>query len=544
MAQLNPTIGDFEGNLAKMEHTLATTAGEAPDLVVFPELFLTGYPPRDLLERAWFIEQAQNAVGRVCDLSQRYPGTGILVGTPMPTGRAVGKGLYNSALLICEGEVLFQQNKSLLPTYDVFDELRYFDPAPEIGNVRFRGEVLGISICEDAWTDPALWLRLPYRLDPMAELAQAGATVLVNISASPFGAGKEAIRYRLLSGHARRHGLPVVFVNQVGADDELIFDGCSLFLDREGRAVNAFRPFAEEVCSIETAEAAADGRFVPQPRSESIYEALLLGIRDYLRKTGFRQVVVGLSGGIDSALTCALAVAALGPHNVLGIAMPGPYSSEGSVTDARKLAANLGIRLEIVPITAVYEGYLETLEPHFEDRARDITEENIQARIRGNTLMAYSNKFGYLVLTTGNKSELAVGYCTLYGDMSGGLAVIADLPKTLVYELARFINREQEIIPADSLSKPPSAELRQNQTDQDTLPPYEILDAILELYVDEGKSTTEIVGRGFDPQTVAWVVRTVDRSEYKRWQAAPVLKVTSKAFGTGRRIPIAAKYHA
>jgi NAD+ synthase (glutamine-hydrolysing) len=544
MAQLNPTIGGFAGNLAKIEQTLQATAGSAPDLVVFPELFLTGYPPRDLLERNWFVKQTQDAIDKVCEDSKAYPETGILIGAPLLTGLSVGKGLYNAALLIYRGEVLFQQSKSLLPTYDVFDESRYFDPASSVSIVPFRGEVLGISICEDAWTDAELWLRLPYSFDPIASLARQGATLLINISASPFWAGKEAIRYRLISGHARRHGLPFVFVNQVGANDELIFDGCSLFLDRNGNAAQVFPAFAEDVRTVDSAQPAGDPTFVPQPKIESIFEALLLGMRDYLRKTGFRQVVIGLSGGIDSALTCALAVAALGKDNVLGVAMPSPYSSEGSVADARQLAANLGIRFETVRIGEIFQAYLNTLEPHFEDRPPDITEENMQARIRGNTLMAFSNKFGYLVLTTGNKSELAVGYCTLYGDMSGGLAVIADVPKTMVYQLARYVNRHDEIIPEASLTKPPSAELRPNQTDQDTLPPYEVLDAILQLYVDEGQSVQEIVDRGFERQTVAWVARTVDRSEYKRWQAAPGLKVTSKAFGTGRRLPIAARYSA
>jgi NAD+ synthase (glutamine-hydrolysing) len=563
MAQLNPTIGDFAGNLDKMEQTLAACAAEgAPDLVVFPELFLCGYPPRDLLERAWFIRQAQDAVKRVLEISQRYPEAGILVGVPLPTDRLTGKGLYNSALLIEGGQVLLQQNKSLLPTYDVFDEARYFDPARAISVVPFHGERLGISICEDAWTDPELWLRPPYDSDPIAALAEAGATTLVNISASPFWAGKEEIRYRLLSNHARKHGLPLVFVNQVGANDELVFDGRSLYLDRSGNPCAVFPAFTEAVQTVDTTPPGPAEVYQAQPVIESVYQALVLGIRDYTRKTGFRQVVLGLSGGIDSALTCALAAAALGPENVVGVTMPAPYSSSGSVEDSRELARNLGIRLLEIPISEIFEAYLDTLTPFFppcgegaglrEGRAPDVTEENIQSRIRGNTLMALSNKFGYLVLTTGNKSELAVGYCTLYGDMSGGLAVIADVPKTMVYELARYVNRKRdivpqplrEIIPQASLTKPPSAELRPNQTDQDTLPPYDILDGILKLYVDEGCSLAEIVDRGYERDTVRWVLRAVDRNEYKRWQAAPGLKVTSKAFGMGRRIPVAARYSA
>ena len=544
IAQLNPTIGDYAGNVDKIEQTLAACAADAPDLVVFPELFLCGYPPQDLLERAWFIQQARDATTRVLELSQHCPNTGILVGVPLPTNRRTGKGLYNSALLIEGGQVLLQQNKSLLPTYDVFDEARYFDPAQTTSVVPFHDERLGISICEDAWTDPELWLRPPYDSDPIAALADAGATILVNISASPFWAGKEEIRYRLLSNHARRHGLPLVFVNQVGANDELVFDGRSLHLDSSGNPCTVFPSFVEHVQTVETGRTSQGRSYATQPGIESIYQALVLGIRDYTRKTGFRQVVLGLSGGIDSALTCALAAAALGSENVVGVTMPAPYSSGGSVEDSRALARNLGIRFLEIPISEVFAAYLDTLSPFFEGRAPDVTEENIQSRIRGNTLMALSNKLGYLVLTTGNKSELAVGYCTLYGDMSGGLAVIADVPKTMVYELARYVNRKTEIIPQASLIKPPSAELRPNQTDQDTLPPYDILDGILRLYVDEGCSLAEIVERGYQQETVRWVLRAVDRNEYKRWQAAPGLKVTSKAFGMGRRIPVAARYSA
>jgi len=544
LAQLNPIIGDYAGNLAKIEETLIAVAGERPDLVVFPELFLTGYPPRDLLERAWFITQAQEAVEKLLAISRRFPSIGLIVGVPLPAERTVGKGLNNTALLIENGRIVFRQNKSLLPTYDVFDEARYFDPATEIGVAPYRGEILGISICEDAWNDPELWPGRLYHGDPIATLAAAGATLMINISASPFWAGKEPIRYRLLSHHARKYAAPMVFVNQVGANDELIFDGRSLFLDRAGRPAAIFPAFAEHVQTVDVKTEATAAGYAAQPLIESVYDALLLGIRDYARKTGFRQVVLGLSGGIDSALTCCLGVAALGRENVLGVTMPGPYSSGGSVEDSRRLAENLGIRFKTIPIGEIYHAYVANLTPFFEGRAPDITEENFQARIRGNTLMALSNKFGYLVLTTGNKSELAVGYCTLYGDMSGGLAVIADVPKTMVYELARYINREREIIPEASLTKPPSAELRPNQTDQDTLPPYDVLDAILKLYVDEGRSLNEIVAAGFERATVAWVLRTVDRNEYKRWQAAPVLKVTSKAFGMGRRIPLAARYSA
>ncbi|HEX9114816.1 MAG TPA: NAD+ synthase [Anaerolineae bacterium] len=544
MAQLDPTIGDFDGNLAKMQRVLAESAAEGPDLVVFSELYLSGYPPQDLLERGWFIDRGLKALDEVLALSRHYPQTAIIVGLPLSTNQPAGKGLYNSAVMVCDGEVIFQQNKTLLPTYDVFDEARYFDPSPNVSVFPFRDERLGISICEDAWNDPALWLRVPYHEDPIALLAEAGATLMINISASPFWAGKEAVRYRLLAGHARRHHIPLIFVNQIGANDELIFDGRSLYLDAEGRPVCVLPAFAEQVTTIDTKTGCGAEIYAPQERIAAIHDALLLGIRGYLAKTGFKQAVIGLSGGIDSAVTCALAAEALGPENVHGVAMPSRYSSEGSVSDAAALARNLGIDYRVIAIAGPFEAYLRMLEPAFAGKTPDITEENIQARIRGNILMALSNKFGYLVLTTGNKSELAVGYCTLYGDMSGGLSVIADVPKTVVYQLAAYINRSREIIPAASITKPPSAELRPNQTDQDTLPPYEVLDAVLQLYVDEGKSVAEITAHGFDPEMVGWVVRTVNRSEYKRWQAAPVLKVTSKAFGLGRRMPIAARYPA
>ncbi len=542
MAQLNPTVGDFAGNLQIAEGALFRCAEASSDLVIFSELFLSAYPPRDLLEREWFIAQSEAALSDLCRLSRRYPGMGLLVGAPTPTGLSTGKGLHNSALLICDGDVIFRQHKSLLPTYDVFDEARYFDPATEVFTVPFRDETLGISICEDAWTIPELWLRRPYQSDPIAALARAGATLLLNISASPFSAGKDVVRYKLVSEHARRHGLPFILVNQVGAHDELIFDGNSLFVDAEGELVTALPEFEERIEVVDTREIASGASYRPDDRIASVYSALLLGIRDYMRRTGFTEAILGMSGGIDSAVVASLAAAALGPGKVTGVAMPSQYSSEGSLRDARVLAETLGIRFEVIPIRDTFEAYEQMLAGPFAGRAPDVAEENIQSRIRGNILMALSNKFGYLVLTTGNKSEIAVGYCTLYGDMAGGLAVLADVPKTMVYELAHYINRERQIIPAASITKPPSAELRPNQTDQDTLPPYEILDPILEMYVDDARSVEEIVASGYDEQTVRWVVRTVNRNEYKRWQAAPGLRVTSKAFGGGRRMPVAAKF--
>jgi NAD+ synthase (glutamine-hydrolysing) len=544
MAQLNPTVGDVDGNVAKAAQALRKCARDAPDLVVFPELFLVGYPPRDLLERRWFIEKTQGTVQKLQEISKKHSETGILMGMPLPTGKNMGKGLYNSALLIHRGQIIFHQHKSLLPTYDVFDETRYFDPAPEIQTVPFKGEVLGISICEDAWNDPDFWPRRSYPLNPIEVLAENKATILVNISASPFQVGKEVIRHRLLRNHARKHELPVIFVNQVGANDELIFDGRSLFVDPAGETVEAFPSFAEHLQVVNTNAAGAPHLYVPQDPVESVYQALVLGIQDYTRKCGFSKVILGLSGGIDSALTCCLARDALGGDNVLGLSMPSPYSSEGSIEDARKLVENLGIQFQVIPISEIYATYLESLKGYFNGKKFDVTEENIQARIRGNLLMALSNKFGYLVLSPGNKSEVAVGYCTLYGDMSGGLSVLSDVPKTMVYQLARYANREGEVIPKQIMEKPPSAELKPDQRDQDTLPAYEVLDPILHLYVDEGCSPKEIVLRGFDPEVVRWVTRAVDRNEYKRRQAAPGLKVTSKAFGMGRRMPIAAKYES
>jgi NAD+ synthase (glutamine-hydrolysing) len=545
IAQLNPTVGDVEGNVGKLIHALAAChSRRCADLVVFPELFLVGYPPKDLLEHDWFIAQAMDGLERVRQISREYPETGIVVGAPLPTDGPNGKGLHNAAVLMFNGEIVAKRHKALLPTYDVFDEERYFGPATAVQPVPFKGEMLGIHVCEDAWVNSALWPeRLPYAFDPVAELARRGATLLLNISASPYSVGKETTRFDLISGHARRHGVPFVYVNQIGGNDDLIFDGRSVAVNGRGEPIAVLHPFTEQIVTIDTAAAQTLGPYAPQEEIASVHDALVLGLKDYLRKVGFTRAVIGLSGGIDSAVTCALAVAALGRENVLGVSMPSQYSSQGSLDDAASLAGSLGIQYKVIPIADVYRAYLGTLEPHFEGRAPDVTEENIQARIRGNYLMALSNKFGYLVLSTGNKSELAVGYCTLYGDMSGGLAVISDVPKMMVYDLAHYINREREVIPPASITKPPSAELRPNQTDQDTLPPYPILDAILHQYIEEMRSVEEIVAQGFDPQTVHWVVRAVDRNEYKRKQAAPGLRVTSKAFGVGRRMPIAARFN-
>lgn len=538
IAQMNPTVGDIKGNMKKMEDVLSKTSS---DLIVFPELYITGYPPRDLLERREFIKKVQKANHEVTLLSEKYPERGILFGTVLPNKNEYGKGLYNSAVLVYNGKILIEEHKSLLPTYDVFDEARYFDPSSEISTVSFKNEILGISICEDAWNDPDLWLKRNYRIDPIEILVKKGATLLINISASPFSMGKDEIRYRIIRNHALKHKKRFIFVNQVGGNDELIFDGKSMYIDENGNLIDILPSFEEFIKTIDLG-LKNPVPFTPEERISSVYRALVLGLRDYMRKCGFKKAVLGLSGGIDSAVTCCIAVEAMGSENVLGVSMPSEYSSEGSVKDSKKLAENLGIEFKIIPITPIFRSYLSTLKEHFEGRKEDVTEENIQARIRGNILMALSNKFGYLVLSTGNKSELAVGYCTLYGDMSGGLAVISDVPKTMVYELAYYINRESEIIPEEIIKKPPSAELRPDQLDQDTLPPYDILDRILHLYLDQYCTYEEIVKEGLDPETVRWVINAVNRNEYKRRQAVPGLKVTTKAFGAGRRMPIAAVY--
>lgn len=543
IAQLNPIVGNIRGNLTRVANTLSRFSKDS-DLIVFPELFLVGYPPRDILEKPQLIEKAQMAVQELVNISAKYSQSGILLGAPTLTGKNTGKGLYNSALLIQQGKKLIAQYKSLLPTYDVFDEARYFDPASEVLTIPFKDDILGVSICEDAWNDPELWPKgRMYPFDPIKVLARKGASIFINISASPFYMGKEDIRYRIIRNHAKKHGIPFVYVNQVGGNDELIFDGRSICVDREGELVEIFPSFKERIKTVDMSISGTPGLYLPQDKIESVYEALTLGIHDYMRKCGFSKAVIGLSGGIDSAVTCCLAREAIGSKNVLGISMPSPYSSIESTEYARRLAANLGIQFQVIAISPVYYSYIQSLRKNLlvgEDV--DVTLENLQARIRGNILMAFSNKFGYLVLSTGNKSELAMGYCTLYGDMTGGLAVISDVPKTMVYELAGYINKKSEAIPEEIIERRPSAELKPNQLDQDTLPPYASLDQILHYYIEEGYSLKEIVKLNFDPEIVKWVIRTINRNEYKRRQAPPGLKVTTKAFGAGRRMPIAAKY--
>jgi NAD+ synthase (glutamine-hydrolysing) len=538
-AQINPTIGDFEGNCDRILSMTEQARAAGCALAVFPEMCLCGYPPMDLLEHDLFVEENLKALRRVqAGVPQ---GIGIVVGYVERNRSQSGKALLNVSSLISEGRILHTQAKTLLPSYDVFDESRWFEPARSRGVVSFGGERIGIAICEDIWweTEPAPGLRYP--VDPVAELLDGGASLILCPSASPFHPGMPRIRRDLIAHIGKTSGVPVLYVNTVGANDNIIFDGQSMATSAEGKLVFLGAAFEEQLAVIDTAAPAAE---VPLPADAygQIEAALVLGIRDYVRKCGFTRVHLGLSGGIDSALVAVLAVKALGSQKVEVFGLPSRYSSEGSVTDARALAANLGLTLRLLTIEDIFASYLATLEPVFTGRKPDITEENIQARIRGTLLMAYSNKFNSLLLTTGNKSELATGYCTLYGDMSGGLAVIGDLLKVQVYALARSINAASPLIPDAIIDKAPSAELRPDQKDQDSLPPYETLDAILEKYLVDNKSAEEIAACGFPATLVRTVVSMVEKAEYKRRQAPPVLKVSPKAFGTGRRIPIARKF--
>ncbi len=539
LAQINPTVGDFAGNVAKIIRYAQQAQARGAHLAVFTELCLCGYPPRDLVERPSFLARNRAELER---LAQALPLPAI-VGFVGKAAAQAGKQAMSCAALLSNGRVDFEQGKMLLPTYDVFDEARYFAPALSQRVHDFHGARLAVTICEDCWNDKYFWERPLYPRDPVEELMGQGSNLLINISASPYSQGKRQLRQKMLEALARRYAVPVVMVNQVGGNDSLIFDGSSLALTAEGKLAAQAHSFAEDLVLFDTATGVGEIHPQPEEELEAIYQALALGTRDYVHKCGFQKVVVGLSGGIDSSLVACLAVAALGSANVLGVAMPGPYSSHASLSDAQKLAANLGIELVVIPISEIFAQYKKALTQSFRGYAEDTTEENIQARIRGNLLMALSNKYGALVLSTGNKSELAVGYCTLYGDLAGGLAVISDVPKTMVYDLAHLVNRDEELIPAACFSKPPSAELRPNQTDQDTLPPYDLLDKILKSYIEESRSPAQIARQhNLPPDLVQQVAQRVARSQYKHHQAPPGLKVTAKAFGPGRRFPIAHKY--
>jgi NAD+ synthetase len=540
LAQLNFTVGAFDGNYRKMADAAGTATAAGADLLLLSELATTGYPPRDLLSLSGFVAANLALRDRVAALSTDQ--LGIVVGCAEPNDAPGGKPLFNTAVLCHRGQVIGRHRKTLLPSYDVFDEDRYFEPGLDVAPLIFKGRRLGLTVCEEAWNDPEFWPRRLYPRDPVADLAAQGVDLFVNISSSPFEMGKAAIRRDMIRQHAARHRVPFLYLNQVGGNDELIFDGHSLGFDANGDLLLRAGDFEEAFVVVDVPSAgAAQIAPVSATREEEAWHALRLGLRDYVSKCGFTSVVLGLSGGIDSALTAALAADALGPSHVTGIAMPTRYSSDHSLRDAEALARNLGIGYHEVPIDGIFQSYLDALSPVLPGPP-GVAEENIQARVRGAALMAYSNKHGCLLLSTGNKSELAVGYCTLYGDMCGGLAVINDVPKTLVYDLAQHVNRAGEIIPRSSICKPPSAELRPNQTDQDTLPPYEVVDAIVEGYVERGLDRAALVAQGLAPAVVADVIGRIDRNEYKRRQAAPGLRITSKAFGVGRRFPIAADY--
>ncbi|HEY5027736.1 MAG TPA: NAD+ synthase [Candidatus Angelobacter sp.] len=539
LGQINPTIGDFTGNSKKIIESSRQALALGAEMILFPELAVCGYPPRDLLEKPAFVERNQQVVH---EIAQAVPELTIICGFVSPAKVETGKSVMNSAAVLRRGAVQFVQSKMLLPTYDVFDESRYFDPAESQKLLPLGGKEFALTICEDAWNDKHFWHRRLYRVDPVDELLHAGGNMVLNISASPFHLGKRELRRQMLETIARDNKVPVLFVNQVGGNDSLIFDGSSMVIAPDGRIVAQAKSFDEDLVLFDSEMMQGDMHEQTAVGVASAYAALVLGTRDYVRKCSFSRVVIGLSGGIDSALTAAIAVDALGKENVTGIAMPSQYSSEHSIKDACELACKLGIRFEVIAIGDVFDGYRKALAPLFAGMPEDVAEENLQSRIRGNILMAFSNKFGELVLTTGNKSEVGVGYCTLYGDMVGGLGVIADVPKTMVYDLSRYVNSLKPVIPQSTIDKAPSAELRPGQKDSDTLPPYEVLDNILEDYVEDYRSAEQIAAnRGYEVRVVRDVIRMIERSEYKRQQAAPGLKITRKAFGLGRRFPIAQK---
>jgi len=539
LGQINPIVGDFAGNSAKIIDYACRAKSQGAGLILFPELSICGYPPRDLVERASFVSHNWEAAEHIAAETE---GIAVICGLVTPAHAEAGKSVMNSAALLLDGKIKFVQSKMLLPTYDVFDEVRNFAPARSQVLFPFCGKQMALTICEDAWNDKDFWNRRLYSVDPVDALIRSGGNFVLNISASPFWAGKRELRRDMLATIAKNDHVPVVFVNQVGGNDSLVFDGSSMALDRGGKVIAQGKSFEEDLVLFDSDTLVGEMHQQIEGDDPSVYAALVLGTRDYVRKCGFKQVIIGLSGGIDSALTAVIAADAIGPENVIGVGMPGPYSSEGSIHDARELAKNLAIRFEILKITDIFEDYKSTLRDVFKGYSEDVTEENIQSRIRGSLLMALSNKFGALVLSTGNKSEMGVGYCTLYGDMAGGLAVINDVPKTLVYRLSQYANSRKPVIPKATLEKPPSAELRPDQKDTDSLPAYDVLDAILEDYVEDSRSAEEIArSHGFEVDLVKNVIRMVERNEYKRQQAAPGIKISPKAFGYGRRFPIAAK---
>lgn len=539
IAQLNYHIGHFEGNLAKIKAAITSAIQEKADLICFGELAICGYPPRDFLEFDDFIRLCESAIQDLLPLSQQIA---IVVGTPVRNPVIEGKDLFNAALLLANGKIMHTHHKALLPTYDIFDEYRYFEPGKDFGVFEWRGKRIALTVCEDIWNvgneNPL------YTICPMDEMMPLKPDLILNLSASPFHYEQASQRKHVLKANVARYGLPMFYVNHAGAQTEIIFDGGSLVMSPDGRIFDELPYFEEAVRYYDLEDVAkVDGPGARKAEKTAlIHDALVLGIRDYFGKLGLSKAILGLSGGIDSALTAALAAEALGPQNVTGLMMPSRFSSEHSVEDARQLAENLGMPYRIIPIDSAYQSMLGLTEPYFEGRPFDVTEENLQARIRGMTLMAFSNKFGPILLNTSNKSEMAVGYGTLYGDLCGGLSVLGDLYKTEVYQVARYINRHKEIIPLNSITKPPSAELRPDQKDSDSLPDYDILDEILYLYIEKLNGPREIIEKGHDSNLVARILKMVNRNEFKRYQTAPVLRVSPKAFGMGRRMPIVGKY--
>jgi len=539
ICQINTTIGDFDGNIEKIRQNLDMAKQAGCDLALFPELTLTGYPPRDLLDRFSFFAQSRKALEKVAQAAQ---GILAVVGTVLEN-RDTGNALFNAAVSVVDGKIIHVYKKVLLPNYDVFDEARYFAPdAKPEPPFSYKGLKIAVTICEDLWNVEGIFTHRLYEKDPVEELSKAKPDLVLNLSASPFHFAKLSLRQALLREVTRKTRTPVLYCNLVGGNDELVFDGCSMVLDSAGNLFQVGKAFEEDFFVYDTENPSLKAPPPPPGDVENIYRALVLGTRDYVRKCGFEKVLVGLSGGIDSTLVAAIAAEALGPQNVMGVTMPSPFSSKGSIKDSRLLAQALEIEFKEIPISPLFQESLKTLESVFKGLAPDTTEENLQARLRGLILMALSNKFNRLVLSTGNKSEMAVGYCTLYGDMCGGLAVISDVPKGLVYDLSHWVNRKVPLIPEAIFTKPPSAELKPDQKDQDTLPPYETLDAVLRLYIEENQPPSKIVKAGFDAELVREILKKINQNEYKRRQMAPGLKVTTKAFGMGRRVPLAQKF--
>ncbi|HEC43235.1 MAG TPA: NAD+ synthase [Bacteroides sp.] len=547
LVQLNYHIGNFKENVARIEHEVRKAENLGADLVIFSELALTGYPPQDLLEYSSFIEASDQALKSVASLSMN---TGILIGAPTLNSNPGGKKLFNSVYFLSEGEIQQVFHKTLLPTYDIFDEYRYFEPNKDFNLLEFRGKKIAVTICEDLWFDQPMYNAFStnrlYSKNPLEELARLEPDLVVNLAASPFSYLRQQVKTEIFTGNAKKFKLPILYVNQTGAQTELIFEGGSLVINREGEIVAALDLFEEDRLIVDIEELCSNKlkslAFEVPGQTELIYRALVLGIRDYFGKMEFTKATLGLSGGIDSAVTLAIAVKALGPENLHVLLMPSKYSSDHSITDARQMAENLGVGYDIIPIQESFEAYLKAMRGVFRGLPEDITEENIQSRIRGNMLMAYSNKFGHILLNTSNKSEAAVGYGTLYGDMAGGLSVLGDVYKKDVYKLAGYINMNEEIIPANIISKPPSAELKPEQKDSDSLPEYDLLDRILFAYIEQQKSITEIIGDGADEEIAKKIILMVNQNEFKRYQTPPILRISSKAFGVGRRMPLVAKY--